>query len=153
MAVAGVRMMAMSADGKRIACTGDDRIVRLIDPVEGRVLRSLPVETGMLALAFTPDGGTLLTHGRDGLLRAWPAGEAASQRWATRVQRGHWLTRRASHSAHAPHPYDGSQATARPTSARLTPRPTARTTPVYSWPITSGGVHGNNPWVAWMSVP
>src|SRR4029453_8839947 len=38
-------------------------------------------------------------------------------------------------------------------SRRLTPRPTSRTMPLYSWPMTSGGVQGKSPWVAWMSVP
>src|SRR5205814_3924031 len=31
--------------------------------------------------------------------------------------------------------------------------PTEVMTPVYSWPSTSGGFHGNSPCVAWMSVP
>ena len=71
----------------------------------------------------------------------------------TRTHFGHWLTRPAAHSAHAPQPYEGSQPTTRPTSVRLTPRPTSRTTPVYSCPSTSGGCQGKRPCVAWMSVP
>src|SRR4051812_8946278 len=71
----------------------------------------------------------------------------------TRVAPAHWLMRPAAHSAHAPQPKDGSQATARPTRRGLTPRPTDVMTPVYSWPSTSGGFHGKRPCVAWMSVP
>ena len=70
-----------------------------------------------------------------------------------RRARGHWETRPAAQAGQAPQPWDGSHATARPTSRGLTPRPTARTIPEYSCPITSGGCHGNSPWVAWMSVP
>ena len=66
---------------------------------------------------------------------------------------GHCEMRPASQAEHSPQPYDGSHATVRPRSRLLTPRPTSRTTPEYSWPSTRGGVHGNSPWVAWMSVP
>src|SRR5262250_2131949 len=71
----------------------------------------------------------------------------------TRVARGHCDVRPASQAEHSPQPCDGSQATRRPSRRLLTPRPTSCTTPEYSWPSTSGGVHGKRPWVAWMSVP
>ena len=90
-AVPGVKLLVVSDDGKRVAVTGEDRLVRLIDPTAGRAVRTLPIETGVLALAFTPDGATLLTHGRDGSLRAWPTtAEDAAPRWTAQVQRGPW---------------------------------------------------------------
>src|SRR5215510_5284527 len=85
------------------------------------------------------------------MLRAGSA--TRSEKPPTRTQSGHWLTRPAAHAMHLPQPYEGSQPTARPTRLLGTPRPTSRTTPVYSWPSTSGGFHGNNPCVACTSVP
>ena len=78
---------------------------------------------------------------------------ARSAKPPTRVACAHWLIRPCLQCRHSPQPYEGSQATARPTSLRLTPRPTSRITPAYSWPITIGGVHGKRPWVACTSVP
>ena len=78
---------------------------------------------------------------------------ARSAKPPTRVALAHWLMRPCLQCRHAPQPKLGSQATARPMSRRLTPRPTSRTTPEYSWPMIMGGVHGKRPWVACTSVP
>ena len=78
---------------------------------------------------------------------------ARSAKPPTRVALAHWLMRPFLQCRHVPHPKLGSHATACPRSRRLTPRPTSRTTPEYSWPMIMGGVHGKRPWVACTSVP
>ena len=70
-----VRTVAVSSDGTRAAFAGDDRKTVLFDPATGKVMAALPGEAGALALAFTPDGHRLLTHGRDGFLRLWELAE------------------------------------------------------------------------------
>jgi WD40 repeat protein len=64
----GVSACAVSADGKRFATAGNDNVVKLWDVATGRELRHwdmrLPAQDRggfVAALAFTPDGRSLLT--------------------------------------------------------------------------------------------
>jgi RNA polymerase sigma factor (sigma-70 family) len=69
----GVVGLAFSRDGTRLAvATGVDRTFRWWDTATGKEL--LPFEGGYIqatALAFLPDGKTLVSGGWDGLLRLW----------------------------------------------------------------------------------
>ncbi|HJZ60348.1 MAG TPA: WD40 repeat domain-containing protein, partial [Gemmataceae bacterium] len=70
----------------RAACSGTDRMIHLIDPVAGKVLRPLPLETSILALAFTPGGKLLVLGG--GFLRLWQIGPDAAgdeEVWKLRI--------------------------------------------------------------------
>jgi WD40 repeat protein len=67
--------VALSRDGKMLAAAAD-RSVRLWDVVRGRELATLDGHKGLVgALAFTPDGRTLATAGRDRVVRFWTVAE------------------------------------------------------------------------------
>lgn len=64
--------LAISRDGTRIAAAGVNGAVALIDRKTLSVRRTLAVSgAAVWAVAFTPDGGTLLTGGGDGTIRRW----------------------------------------------------------------------------------
>jgi eukaryotic-like serine/threonine-protein kinase len=66
--------MALSPDGTRVACGGDDRVVPVWDTVTGRRLaRCEGHKSKVLAVTFRGDGLRLLTASHDGTVRQWDA--------------------------------------------------------------------------------
>ncbi|MBA4065921.1 MAG: hypothetical protein C0501_19825 [Isosphaera sp.] len=84
---AGCRSVAVSADGKAVAYSGDARRTVVADAATGKTLRVVPADTAGMALAFAPDGKTVAVVGRDGWLRLAPAADG-EERWKVRLQRG-----------------------------------------------------------------
>jgi WD40 repeat protein len=61
-----VRDVAFSPDGKRIASVGEDRVVRVWDPIDGRELLTIKGHAAEIAaVAFSPDGKWLATGSND----------------------------------------------------------------------------------------
>jgi WD40 repeat protein len=72
--------IAFHPAGDRLA-VGLERTVAVWDPADYRPPTIWPAHGGaVLGVAFTPDGGTLLTGGADGLVKLWdPAGETKTR--------------------------------------------------------------------------
>jgi WD40 repeat protein/uncharacterized caspase-like protein len=67
-----VRKLRISPSGKLLAVGGEDGIVRIVSLDTFEVIRAIHAHTGRISdLDFTPDNKTLLSAGRDGLLRFW----------------------------------------------------------------------------------
>jgi WD40 repeat protein/predicted Ser/Thr protein kinase len=68
----GVFAMALSPDGTRVACGGDDRVVPIWDTLTGRQLaRCEGHKSKVLSVTFRWDGLQLLTASQDGTVRQW----------------------------------------------------------------------------------
>src|SRR5262245_40645077 len=66
--------LALSTDGRRVACSGDDRVVPIWDTVTGReVAKCQGHKSKVLSIAFRGDGLRLLTAAHDGTVRQWDA--------------------------------------------------------------------------------
>ncbi|MET8151333.1 AAA family ATPase [Actinoplanes sp. NPDC049668] len=63
------RPILFSPDGKLLATAGQDGMVRLWDPLAGRVTVTLPVDAW--ELTFAPDGNRLVTVGAEGPVLLW----------------------------------------------------------------------------------
>lgn len=86
---AGCRALAVSPDGSKVAYCGDAGQTVVIEAATGKPLRTMPVRTVAVALAFSPAGDTVAMLGRDGYLRALPAADPlTADLWKVRVQRG-----------------------------------------------------------------
>jgi WD40 repeat protein len=83
--------VALSPDGKRLACASTGGALALI--VTGTNQEVMRAACGAVAVSFSPDGASLLSVGRDGLVRRWDAA-AGSERgaFAGRVSGAHFGT-------------------------------------------------------------
>jgi hypothetical protein len=69
----GVRVLAMRPDGEVVA-SADDASIHLWSVARGTLLKTLtgaPPGLGVAALAFTPDGATLMSGAGDGTVKLW----------------------------------------------------------------------------------
>ncbi|MGW7387067.1 WD40 repeat domain-containing protein [Streptomyces sp. NPDC054794] len=65
--------VAFSPDGRTLASSGDDGVVRLWDVPTGHLRRTLTGHTNTVrSLAFSPDGRSLASAGDDKSIRLWP---------------------------------------------------------------------------------
>jgi WD40 repeat protein len=65
-------MVAFSPDGKLLASSGNDNLVRIWDPQTGREVRRLEGHTHFVnTVTFAPDGKTLASGSADGTIRLW----------------------------------------------------------------------------------
>ncbi len=70
----GVRVVAFSPDGGRLAAGGDDPKVVIVDAASGEPIAELAGFKGRIqSLVFSPDGRSILTAGRDPTIRLWDA--------------------------------------------------------------------------------
>ncbi len=67
-----VHALAYSPDGKLLATGGSDGIIHLLNPADGKVVRSLPGHTSAItALTFHPAGAVLASSSKDGKVILW----------------------------------------------------------------------------------
>lgn len=72
----GVEKVAFSPDGTRLLTAATDGAVRLCDPVNGRILCTLPAPPAVRLAAISPDGRVVLAGTAHGGLRLWGLSDA-----------------------------------------------------------------------------
>jgi WD40 repeat protein/tRNA A-37 threonylcarbamoyl transferase component Bud32 len=76
-----IRTLTFSSRGDLLACAGDDGVIALGDPADGRRLRVIDTRAGAArTLAFRPDGTALASAGSDGIVRLWDTTTGAALR-------------------------------------------------------------------------
>jgi len=86
-----IKALAFSPDGTRLACGGEDRRVRLVNPANGEVLATSShgrQGEAILAMAFNHDGTMIATGSHDTTCRLWSVPDLAPQ-GPKMAQRGH----------------------------------------------------------------
>lgn len=77
----GIRSLAMTRDGKRLALGDFDGYAAILEPTTLKVLTTLPQrDQPIYAVAFTPDGNELVTGCMDGTVTFWDVGRGAVDR-------------------------------------------------------------------------
>lgn len=66
-----IHALAIRPDGQLVASGGRDRTVRLTSPDKGAKVRTLDAGEDVLAVAFHPDGKSLLTGDLKGVIKQW----------------------------------------------------------------------------------
>jgi WD40 repeat protein len=80
-----VNALAMSSDGRWLASSGDDRLVRVWDVEAGSVLRRFEGHRAPVwVLAFSPDGKLLASAGDDDELRVWTLESGEARRYPSK---------------------------------------------------------------------
>ncbi|MGA3284254.1 MAG: protein kinase [Verrucomicrobiota bacterium] len=75
----GLRSVAWSPDGRRLASAGRDGVARLWDPSTGRKIAELRGHAEMVeCVAWSPDSRRLATSSRDNTIRVWEAETASA---------------------------------------------------------------------------
>jgi WD40 repeat protein len=68
--------LAFTPDGKIFAQGCDNGLIRLLDVASGKKLAAFVGHTATVrSLAFSPDGGTLVSAGNDGTVKFWSIGK------------------------------------------------------------------------------
>lgn len=66
-----IHSLAVSPDGKLVASGGRDRTIRITSSEDGRKLQVLAAGEDVLAVAFYPDGKTLVSGDLKGVIKQW----------------------------------------------------------------------------------
>ena len=86
--VGPLRALAWSADGKRLASGGADRVIRVWEAATGRCVHTLVGHSaGVFDVAFSPDGAWLASASADSTVRLWELDSGQERH----VLRGHIL--------------------------------------------------------------
>ncbi len=73
--------LEFSPDGKTLASGGADKMARLLDPNDGKLVRTMEGHTGhVLGLNWSPDGKQLATSGADNVVKVWDAATGQRKR-------------------------------------------------------------------------
>jgi WD40 repeat protein len=88
-----VNAVVFSPDKLFVASAGDDQVVRIFDLATGREVNDLVGHTRpVLALAYSPDGKTIVTASEDGLVKLWASDSCSQIDQVDLTSSGDWPT-------------------------------------------------------------